>query len=335
MRGFRRGTFGDVRVVRERGEFEWIARVARAVERAGPLPREVVLGIGDDAALLRPRRGEDVVVSTDARVEDVHFRWRTDSAGRIGATAVVAALSDLAAMGARPLGLLLSLAVPPALEAARPDALIRSVVQTAARFECLLIGGNFSRARETSLSLTAVGAVARGRALRRDRARPGDRIFVTGVLGVAALARWCAEKGVPCRPHLPEARLTAGRALARLRGAGACIDVSDGLVADLRHVLEASEVGAVLAVEQLPQPAGFAARCRRAGIDPLRCMLAGGEDYELLFSFRSSSFSARRLARALGIRVTEIGVITRARGLRGLPAAFRGRGAVFGGWRHF
>jgi len=127
----------------------------------------------------------------------------------------------------------------------------------------------------------------------------------------------------------PEPRLAAGQALARLRGAGACIDVSDGLVADLGHLLRASGVGARIDPARVPRPAGFAAACARLGVDPERLALAGGEDYELLFTLRPGAPGPAVLARKLGLRVAEIGVITRERGLRG-PTSKSLRG-----FRHF
>ena len=305
--------------VRDVGEVALIDRIERAVRRAGRA-RDLVLGIGDDAAVLRLRRGEDLVASTDACVEGVHFRFDWEPAPAIGRRALAAALSDLAAMGARPLGVLTALAAPPSLPLARADGLTRGLVAGARRFRVPLVGGNVTRARQTSLTVTVLGAVARDRALRRDAARPGDGIFVTGTLGGAALAVARAARGAP-RRHQPEPRLTAGRALARLREAGACIDVSDGLVADLRHVLRASRVGAEIDPARVPVPRGFAAACARAGADPRRLALAGGEDYELLFTLRRE---VTGLAQRLGVAVTEIGVVTRVAGLRGVPRALAG-----------
>ena len=168
--------------LRDLSEFGWIARIRRAAERAG-VPRHVVVGIGDDAAVLRPRAGEDLVVSTDACVEDVHFRFATDPDRVIGARAVAAGLSDLAAMGARPLGVTVAFAGPAELPVRRLDGITRGILAVCSAHEAPLVGGNVARAAQTSLTVTACGAVARGRALRRDAARRGDRIFVTGRLG--------------------------------------------------------------------------------------------------------------------------------------------------------
>jgi len=181
-------------------------------------------------------------------------------------------------------------------------------------------------ARELSLTVTAIGAVRRGRALRRDAGRAGDRLFVTGALGRMALARREAERsGRPLR-HVPVARVQAGRRLAALRGRVACIDLSDGLAADLPHLLETGGLGARVDAARLPRAARFDARCRAAGLDPLETLVAGGEDYELLFALRGPWADAARLARRLGTPVREVGRLVREPGITGLPE---------GGWRHF
>jgi len=333
--------------LRDLGEFGLIARIARAASRAGVAgSRDVVLGIGDDAAILRPRAGEDVVVTTDALVEGAHFRWATQDARTLGRRALLVNLSDLSAMGARALGCTIALAAPPGLAVERALGLLRGVIDVAREAACPLVGGNVARGRETSITVTALGAVRRGRALRRDAARPGDRILVTGPLGLAALAVARArraqrsQRGRTHVRHLPPLRLGAGRVLASLAGRGACIDVSDGLLADLDHVLEASGVGATIDVGALPLAPGFGRACARAGADPLALALAGGEDYELLFTRRPGGPSAARLARLLAAPVSEIGRIEAGRGLRllGLSPEQERRLArlrAAGGWRHF
>ena len=317
--------------LRELGEFGLIARIERLARGAGGA--RVGLGIGDDAALLRVRAGEEVALTTDAFVEGVHFRFGAESPARIGRRAVVANLSDLAAMGARPLGFTLALAAPASLDARLALGLVRGAAREGAAFGCPLVGGNVTRARETSLTIAALGVVRRGRALRRSGARPGDRVLVTGSLGGAGLDRARVERGgAPRQRALP--RLAAGAALARLRGVGACIDVSDGLAADLRQLLSASGAGACIDVSAVPRPRGFAAACARLRLDPDALALAGGEDYELLFTLRAGAPTASVLARRLGVGVTEIGRIEAGRRLR--LAAGPGRPLPeAAGWRHF
>jgi thiamine-monophosphate kinase len=320
-----------MKTLRQLGEFNLIARIAaRAAKLETP---EVILGIGDDAAILRPRAGEDLVISTDVLVENIHFSWSNQSPTTIGRRALLVNLSDLAAMGARPLGFTLALAAPPVLPVARMDALLTGLLREARTHRCPLVGGNLSRASETSLTVTVLGATPRGRALRRSGARPGDRIFVTGTLGGAALAlARSRSRGTKLR-HLPTPRLAAGRILARMKQSGACIDLSDGFASDLDHILEASRVGAAIDVSRIPLSGGFSAACARQQLDPVQLATRGGEDYELLFTLRRSAAkgsSEDALSRRLGVRVTQLGEITATPGVEGLPHSGRERG-----FRHF
>jgi thiamine-monophosphate kinase len=207
------------------------------------------------------------------------------------------------------------------------DLLVAGLLDEASRYACPLVGGNTSRARELSLTITVIGAVAAGRALRRDVARPGDRLFVTGTLGGAALERLRAERGRGRVRLVPVPRLRAGRALAALGWRAACIDLSDGLDADLAHLLAGGALGAEVEAARIPVPPGFRAACRRAGLDAEALARGGGEDYELLFTLPPGAPPAARLARRLGVRVSEIGRVVRR------PA--RGRSPRPRGWRHF
>jgi thiamine-monophosphate kinase len=313
------------------GEFGLIDRIARiARDHRGSW---VVRGIGEDAAVLRPRPGQDLVLTTDGMVEGVHFRWRTMRPAVVGRRLLAANLSDLAATGARPRGCLLSIQTPVSLPVERLLGMVRGLAQDGARLGCPLVGGNVARAEEASFSLTVAGSVRRGRALSRARARVGDRLYVTGTLGRSALELARAERSRTPIRRVPEPRLDAGHALTQLSTTGACIDVSDGLLADLRHVLEASRVGADLDLGGVPRPRGFAPACVSLGQDPTRLLLAGGEDYELLFSMRPSAPGLAALSRRLKAPVSELGVVT-PRGLRVRTASGWLR-PKRGGWRHF
>ena len=308
--------------LRQLGELGLIERIRRA---AGRRPGAgVVFGIGDDAAVLRPRVGEDVVASTDALVEGVHFRFGNESARSIGRRALVANLSDLAAMGARPLGFLWALAAPPRLDVRVVDGFVRGLLEEAERYACPLVGGNCSGARDTSLTLTVMGAVKRGRALTRDGTRAGDGIYVTGVLGAAALDRARADRGGRVR-FVAEPRLAAGRTLARMSGVGGCIDVSDGLDADLGKLFGNRQLRPRIDIARLPVAAGFRSACARLGLDPERLLRGGGEDYELLFTLRPGAPSEAVLSRRLAVPVSWIGNATAGRGERPKAA----------GWSHF
>lgn len=310
------------------GEFGLIAHIERMAERRrASNARAVVLGIGDDAALLRVSPTEDLVVTSDACVENVHFRWATQNAVEIGRAALVANLSDLAAMGARPIGFLLALAAPPTLLVSTVDVALKGMLELAHETACPLVGGNVTRASETSFTITALGAVPRGCALRRAGARIGDAIFVSGNLGGAALARARAEASGRKIRHRASPRLALGQALRTLPGIGACIDISDGLAADLAHILKASQVGAALDPSALPHEKNFFRNCARLDLDPQQLLLAGGEDYELLFTARGRFASEKVLLRRLGTPVYKIGQIT-AKG-RSVKADFPK------GWSHF
>ncbi len=283
------------------------------------------LGIGDDAAIYRPVAGEELVLSTDAQVEDVHFRLGRETPRTVGRRALAVSLSDLAAMGAEPVGVLLDLAAPAKAPVALFDAIVGGFVAETARHRCPLVGGNLSRARRWSLDMTVVGRCARGRALSRRGLRPGDRLCVTGSLGVAALARLRADRAGTRLTRVPTPRLEAGRALARDRRTRACIDLSDGLAQDLSNLLAADGLGARIDPAALPRPRGFDRACRALDRDPLRVLTAGGEDYELLFAFRcerNPDWTA--LADRLGVAVREIGRVRLEPGVSGLPTPPRG-----------
>jgi thiamine-monophosphate kinase len=265
------------------------------------------VGIGDDAALLAVPTGERLVVSTDASVEGVHFRrdWLTPR--EIGARATAAALSDLAAMAAAPLGLLLALGVP---REWRGDLgqLARGVGEMASSVECPIVGGNVTRASELSLTFTVLGSTARP--LSRDGVRAGDVMFVTGVLGGPGAALDAFLHGTQPRAEhrarfaAPRPRIAEARWLAE-RGARAAIDISDGLVADAGHLASASDVRLELELAQLPCVAGVTAEAASAS----------GEEYELLVSFAPEVLpDAREFRERFGLALTRVGQATRGSG---------------------
>jgi thiamine-monophosphate kinase len=310
-------------------EFELIAR---HFTRRTPGAR---LGVGDDAALLAPSPGMDLAVTTDMLLAGRHF-LPADDPQRLGHKALAVNLSDLAAMGARPRWALLALALPEADEAWLA-AFSRGFFALAERHGVELVGGDTTRGPLT-LSVTLLGEVERERALTRDGARPGDEIWVSGDLGGAALGLAHMQGELKLTPaevasclerlHTPEPRLALGRLLQGV--ASACIDVSDGLLADLDHVLERSRVAAEVQFQRLPAHPAVAARLS----DPLvqRCLLAGGDDYELCFTappHRAGDVAAA--GRAAKVAVTRIGRILAGSGLTlfgadGLPMPIVARG---------
>jgi thiamine-monophosphate kinase len=309
------------------GEFALIDAFTRALPQLG---EGLVLGVGDDAAVLRPPSGEDLVATVDAVVEGVHFDARFAPAD-VGWKALAVNLSDLAAMGARPLWALVALALPRGTPAARLGAIARGLGACARRHGVVVAGGNVSRASELSLTVTVVGAVPRGRAMTRSGGEPGDLLAVSGTLGDAALGLGPrAPAALARRQRRPEPRLALGRALVGV--AHAALDVSDGLVQDLGHLCAASGAGAIVDAAALPlsaafrRAAGLAAGALRAGdlerlrpadVGKLAPALAGGEDYELLVALPPARLrEALAAAGEAGTPLTVIGRLVRGRGVR-------------------
>ncbi len=291
-------------------EFELIERFTRQFTRG----EGVRVGVGDDAAVLRPPRGEELVATVDAVVEGVHFDRRF-TPQEIGWKALAVNLSDLAAMGARPLWALVALATPPAADPARLERIGRGIAACARRHGVSVVGGNVTAARELSLTVTVLGAVERGRALLRSGGRPGDLLVVSGTLGDAALGiRPGAAPALRARQRRPRPRLALGRGAVGV--ARAAIDLSDGLLQDLGHLCTASGVGARVEVDRLPLSPAYRAATRRSR-DPDLGALSGGEDYELLLAVPPSRLAAlREAAHRARTPVTVVGALEARRGVR-------------------
>ena len=300
------------------------ALIARIRDRL-VTPPWVVVGPGDDAAVVEPVRGALEVWTTDALVDGVHFDRRFVPPPAIGHRALAASLSDLAAMGSRPRAALLSLALPGALELDAFDGLIDGMLALARRHGVALVGGNItSTPGPLTIDVTAVGSVHRRRILTRAGARPGEDLFVTGTLGEAAEGLETLRRDPSARPRgpverylRPEPRVRAGVQLGAARVATSCVDLSDGLADGLRRIAEASSVGIVLDGRAVPVGPGTAQAPGRPWTDDLDRALRGGDDYELLFTVRRThGRRLRALAGQLGdLPITRIGVVTRARDL--------------------
>ena len=276
------------------GEFELIARLTRGLESRP----DVVLGVGDDAALLDLGAPDLLVATCDAQVAGRHFMPGLSSPGEIGHKALAVNLSDVAAMGGEPLWALVSLLLPPGVDATLLDDVYTGMRALARRFGVALVGGNVaSTDGPLAIDLTLLGRARRGAALLRSGGRPGDPLLVTGELGAAAagvLAFVTAPglHGIPPdlleRAHramaAPEPRVAEGRALAASGAVTAMLDISDGFAADLAHLCERSGVGAMVDAARVPVSPVATAVAAADGRDPLGLALTGGEDYELLFS---------------------------------------------------
>jgi thiamine-monophosphate kinase len=315
----------DSRTVAALGERALIERI-RA--RVPPAPADVLVGIGDDAAVIAADRNRAAVLTTDALVEGVHFDRGLMSAFDIGHKALAVNLSDLAAMGAEPRVALLSLALPGSWLVSDLDGLLDGLLALAADTRVSLVGGNITRSPSILyVDVTAVGWVHPRRILTRSGGRPGDELYVTGAIGGAAagLEQLQTKSGADpsdsscaLRYRRPQPRVRIGTALGRTRAASACMDLSDGLADAVSQMADASGTGATIDADALPiEPAArdWFASC---GADPVRRALAGGEEYELLFAVRPRYRGRLRALQssARGVPITRIGQLTPDRAVR-------------------
>ena len=261
-----------------------------------PRASGIVAGIGDDCAIFRPPGSkEDLLFTTDLLIEGAHFERATHSAAMVGHKALARGLSDIAAMGGAPLFCLVSLALPKPAVRRWLNQFYTGLLKLAQSTDTVLAGGDLARAERIVCDIVVAGSVPIGRALRRDGARAGDAIYVSGRLGGSALGLG-TKQGRALRRHVsPEPRLALGRYLGRL-GATAAIDISDGLSLDLRRLALASKVSAEI---ELP-PVYPGATLEQA--------LHGGEDYELLFTVSAGTRVPRKFQ---GLQLTRIGRMRR------------------------
>ncbi len=290
-------------------------------QRAGGARGTVRVGIGDDCAILAPKAGDDVVVTTDFSLEGRHFKREWHPMPSIGHRVLARGLSDLAAMGAKPMAAFLSLALPREFAKNRGEirGLLDGVLWLGVEVGVVLAGGDTSESPSNHIlaDIVLLGSVPRGKALRRSGARVEDVLYCTGTLGGAAVeleelskapGKFHKAKAGEDHPHLfPAPRLKAGQALLRRGLATACMDISDGISTDLAHLCEASGVGAEVEAGWLPL---HPLTKKLSAEDGLRAALDGGEDYELLFTAKAATKMPRMLG---GVPVTRIGKIVAKR----------------------
>ncbi len=303
-------------------------------------PGRADLGIGDDCALLTPAPGRQLAISSDMLVEDRHFFAGADPF-MLGHKSLAVNLSDLAAMGARPVAFTLALSLP-AADPVWLEGFSRGLFELADAHGCELVGGDTTKG-PLNICITVFGELAPGHALRRDAAQVGDDIWISGTLGDARLALAGSWQEVALDPadhaqaaqrmHLPSPRVALGLALAAQPVAHAALDISDGLVGDLGHILAASRVGATLDVDALPAGPVLA---RQELALRRRFTAAGGDDYELCFTAPAGNRAAvLEAGRASGTAVTRVGRIEAEAGLRLVDADGTRLHLELSGWDHF
>lgn len=328
------------------GEFQLIERFF--APSGAPLPEGVIVGPGDDAAVVTVPRTQQLVVTTDTLVEGVHFFHHADPF-LLGQKTLQVNLSDIAAMAAQPRWCLLSLSLPASTPLTWVEAFSRGLRSALdqSKEPIALIGGNITTTHTgITATLTLMGLVIKGRATTRGSAQVGDRIFVSGTIGDAALgldiqtgARDVVDQEAASallkRLNRPAPPVELALALQDAALTRAAIDLSDGLIADLEHLCRASQVGANVDAGAIPLSAAADAQVRQHGLASLTRILSGGEDYELLFTVSPTAVQAvQRLATKTATRVTDIGAITAQPGLvvthRGQTLTMHAKG-----WKHF
>lgn len=321
-------------------------RGTRRSPRAG-----IRLGIGDDAAVVVPRRNTDLIVTCDAFLEGVHFLADRHPADSVGYKSLARAASDIAAMGATPRFFLLTLALPQDRTGEWLSGCLRGMWRAARELGARLIGGDTTRYPSISISITVFGEVACGRAITRAGARPGDILYVTGRLGRAKLGleiikncplgkikRVIRSQSPLLKQHLyPQVRVRLGEWLAKHRIASSMIDISDGLSTDIGHLCAASRVGARACAERIPRvaiPAAQSNFARKLKVDPLEMALHGGDDYELLFTVPRRF--AKRLRSAPEFQdISAIGEIERGKQILLVDSDGRAKPLKPSGWDPF
>lgn len=309
-----------------------IQGLRRAVRPSG---KSIRVGIGEDCAVLRPPAGHEILVTTDFTLEGIHFRREWHSPEVVGRRCLTRGLSDIAAMGGKPLAVFLSLALPGKLPQKWVDGFMRGLLALAREHDSTLAGGDTAQSPQSILAdILVLGTVPKGTAVLRSGARPGDRVYVTGELGggSAALKEFFAGRkpraqDFPRHFH-PVPRLAVGEFLRSREIATAMIDLSDGMSTDLGHICEESDVGAEIMPDDIPRARVGRERER---VD-LTLALHGGEDYELLFTAPARK---RVPASIAGVPMTAIGRITRAKRVilrrsTGVTQALKPQG-----WEHF
>lgn len=314
--------------LRELGEFGLIEEIKQGIE----VPQGY-LGIGDDCAVMPQKSGMETLVSTDMLIEGTHFLMDDISAYLLGWKSAAVNISDIAAMGGRCTGSFLSFALPKGLGKEWTDEFFRGYKEISSLYGCPLLGGDTTSSPDRlCISVTVTGEAPAGKSVKRSNAAIGDLICVTGNLGdsgcglkiiLEGSGRDADAEKLIARHYLPMPRVKEGMEIAAA-GASAMMDISDGIGSDLRHIIEASEVGAEIDTSMIPLSNELKSKCAEYGWDPLELAISGGEDYELLFTISEEN------AKKIDFNHFVIGKI-----ISGDKIIWRGSERDYMGFRHF
>lgn len=327
------------------GEFGFIEKIRASLKAKNP---SVVLGVGDDAAILRPSPGHELVFTTDMLVEGRHFDFKWITPWQLGAKSMAVNISDCAAMGAKPTAAVVSLGIPKDYPLKDLEAFYDGLQGWGEQYGVQIVGGDTVGSDKLVVNIALLGEVESGKALRRSGAKAGDALFVTGTLGDSAAGLHTllhpSEKGketaaLLVKQHLtPTPRFNLGRALSTKKLASSAIDISDGLSSEIHHLCEESGVGAEIHEEALPVSASLTHYCDENRLDPLGFVLNGGEDYELLFTVPLSRISeaVQKLPGETGVAVKSIGrMVPKAKGVTLITRKGERKALEAKGYDHF
>jgi thiamine-monophosphate kinase len=320
------------------GEFELIDKIRRRAK----VGAELRLGIGDDCSSVVVPADHELLTSSDLLLEDVHFRLDWTDLKSLGFKSVAVNVSDLAAMGARPVSMHLAVGLPASFSDRQVDQFLDGIFAGLDHYKILLAGGDTCRSNgPLVISVTVQGACHKDRLIRRDGARVGDDLWVSGTLGDSALAlgflqsKQVLSEFLAQRHHRPEARIMLGQQLATQGLATAMLDLSDGLSGDLRHLLKASAVGARVELERLPLSEEFRVELSR-NKELIDLAICGGEDYELLFTASPEMRSRlERLSIEMKLPLQRIGEIAADRALQFFTASGESHQPQISAFDHF
>lgn len=349
-----RSEFDFINYIRRRSNKREMALNADSSSSVFPDPSSLSCGIGDDAAVIKQLTGRDTVITTDLLVEESDFRRDSTQPRLLGHKALAVSLSDIAAMGAQPRWALLSIGIPLDIwDSDFVDQFYEGFFALAERYDVRLIGGDVSRTPEKIvIDSIVLGECRSGHAVARSGAKPGDHLFVTGLLGASAAGLRLMERGARLqklgasdddsrsieqlllRQLRPEPRVGWGLVLGQERLASSMIDLSDGLSSDLHHLCQESRVGAVIESAQIPVDPLVAELAGRRALDPLILALNGGEDFELLFTVSPENVS-KLPTKVDGVSITLIGQIKKASAGVCVAEGSRVWSLKSGGWDHF